>query len=173
MNNPFATLELTPGAGVEEIRAAYRSLVKVCHPDMVQDPEAKKQAQERMVQLNLAYEEALRLAAPHPSASLMEGVCLADALQMANKMLSRGNPESALRQLLRAEEKDARWYAMQGKILLAMEQFDTAHQSFREAVRLDPENNEYRTGALEAAVAMKKQKTIGGKLKKFWKGVHR
>jgi len=171
MNNPFATLKLTPGAGEEEIRAAYRSLVKVCHPDTVQDPEAKKQAQERMVQLNLAYEEALRLAAPHPSASLMEEVPLSDALQTASRMLARGNPESALRQLLRAEEKDARWYAMQGRILFAMEQYETAHQSYREAVRLEPENNTYRAGALDAAVAMKKQKTLGGRLKKLWKGV--
>ena len=37
-----------------------------------------------------------------------------------------------------------------------MRQWGTAHQSFREAVRLDPENLEYRRGALDAAVAVKK-----------------
>ena len=39
---------------------------------------------------------------------------------------------------------------------MGMRQYDTAHQSFREAVRLNPDNNEYRQGALEAAVAVKK-----------------
>ena len=37
-----------------------------------------------------------------------------------------------------------------------MRQYNTAHQSFREAVRLKPENNEYRRGALDAALAMKR-----------------
>ena len=37
-----------------------------------------------------------------------------------------------------------------------MREYASAHQSFREAVRLCPDNNEYRQGALEAAMAVKK-----------------
>ena len=69
MNNPFEVLGLKGWADQDEIRTAYRALVKQCHPDMIQDPEEKKQAQARMVQLNLAYEEALRMAVPKPRAS--------------------------------------------------------------------------------------------------------
>ena len=58
---------------------------------------------------------------------------------------------------------------MQGKVLMAMEQFDSAHQSFREAVRRNPENNVYRSGALAAALAFRKSETIQGKVQKVLK----
>lgn len=169
MSTPFETLGLRAWADPDEIRSAYRALVKKCHPDMVQDPAQKKLAQEQMVRLNLAYEEALRLASPRQNVSWQQELPCEDAVHLAEKFLSRGNPENALRQLSRAEAKNASWYAVQGKILLAMGQADSAHQSFREAVRRDPENNEYRAGALDAALAMKREKTIHGKIRKVLK----
>ena len=65
MNNPFEVLGLKGTATPEEIRSAYRSLARQCHPDMIQDPVLKQEAQDRMVQLNLAYEEAIRLLELH------------------------------------------------------------------------------------------------------------
>ena len=171
MSTPFETLGLRAWADPEEIRTAYRALVKKCHPDMIQDPEKKKAAQEQMIQLNLAYEEALRLATPRQHPSYTQELPRTEAVILAEKMLGRGNPESALRQLMRSESRDASWYYVQGKILMRMEQYESAHQSFREAVRREPENNEYRSGALDAAVAMKKETTLQGKLKKLWKGI--
>ena len=53
---------------------------------------------------------------------------------------------------------------MQGQILMGLRQYETAHQSFREAVRRDPENRKYREGALDAALAMKKNRPLGEKL---------
>lgn len=47
------------------MRAAYRRLVKTCHPDQFQDPQRQKAAQEQLLQLNLAYEAALKLASQH------------------------------------------------------------------------------------------------------------
>ncbi len=169
MSTPFETLGLRAWADPDEIRKAYRALVKKNHPDMVQDPVQKKQAQERMVQLNLAYEEALRLASPRQTASWQQELPCEDAVTLAERFLSRGNPESALRQLSRAETKNAAWFALQGKILIALDQAESAHQSFREAIRRDPENNDYRAGALEAALAMKKEKTLPGRLRRVLK----
>ena len=78
------------------------------------------------------------------------------AKQVAKKLLEQERYESALLQLSRAETKDDEWYFIQGQLLMGMRQYGTAHQSFREAVRLQPENLEYRRGALDAAVAVKK-----------------
>ena len=77
MNNPFEVLGLKGWADQDEIRTAYRTLVKQCHPDMIQDPLLKEEAQARMVALNLAYEEALRLASPRPQAPSGPSTCLA------------------------------------------------------------------------------------------------
>ena len=119
-----------------------------------------------MIALNLAYEEALKLTAPRKVAqSYNKELSQEDALTLAAKMLRRGNPHSALRQLARATSRDGAWYAMQGHVLMALDEYETAHQSFREAVRYEPDNNEFRRGALEAAVAMKKSRTIWGRVR--------
>ena len=167
MNRPFEVLGLAPTASAEEVRAAYRRLVKQCHPDKFHDPAARQRAQQKMIALNLAYEEAYHLASSRRVNTYTEALPLDDAFQLADKMLRQHSPESALRQLMRSETRDARWYAMQGRILFHMEQYDSAHQSYREAVRRDPDNNTFRQGALDAAVAMKQSKTLRGRIKRL------
>ena len=171
MNNPFEVLGLKGWADQDEIRTAYRTLVKQCHPDMIQDPQLKEEAQVRMVRLNLAYEEALRLASPRPQAPTGPQPSVAEAILMAERALAKDNPETALRQLLRCEKRDGDWFYMQGKVLMAMEQYESAHQSFREAVRRSPDNNVYRSGALAAVVAQRESETIHGKVKKVFRNI--
>ena len=114
MNNPFEVLGLKGWADQEEIRAAYRALVKRCHPDMIQDATLKEEAQQRMVQLNLAYEEALRMATPRAAGTFTPELSSAQAVLMAERALARDNPEGALMQLMRSGTKDGDWYYMQG-----------------------------------------------------------
>ena len=171
MNNPFEVLGLKGMATPEEIRTAYRALARQCHPDMIQDPSEKEAAQMRMVALNLAYEEALRLASPRANNPVTPELSSAEAILMAQRAMARDNPEGALRSLIRCEERDGDWYYMQGKVLMALEEYDSAHQSFRQAVRMDPENNVYRAGALAAAVAQQKEKKLPGRVKKVFKGL--
>ena len=169
MNNPYEVLGLKGWADQDEIRSAYRALVKQCHPDMIRDPAEKQAAQDRMVALNLAYEEALRLSSPRPHGVGMPELSSAEAVLMAQRAMARDNPQGALRSLLRCEKRDGDWYYTQGKVLMAMEEYDSAHQSFREAVRLSPENNVYRSGALAAAVAQQKAKKLPMKVKKLFR----
>ena len=169
MNNPFEVLGLKGLATPDEIRSAYRTLARQCHPDMIRDPAEKEAAQTRMVALNLAYEEALRLASPRANNPVTPVLSSAESILMAQRAMARDNPEGALRSLIRCEERDSDWYYMQGKVLMAMEEYDSAHQSFREAVRLCPENNVYRSGALAAAVALQKEQKLPGKVKKAFR----
>lgn len=164
MISPYQILGVRPWADADEIRDAYRALVKQWHPDMVQDPAAKQHAQERMVEINLAYEEALRLSSPKYKPHFTPQLHPDDAVILAERKLSQGRPEEALRQLLRAESRTAVWYALQGRILMAMRQYDSAHQSFREALRLDPDNHEYHKAAFEAETALKRSRTLPGKV---------
>ena len=161
--NPFELLGLKPGADAQEVRAAYRRLVKKCHPDQFQDDQRQKAAQEQLLQLNLAYEAALKLASQHRVGFNL--ISQEEAKHFAQRLIDQGNLESALRQLARADGNDAVWYFLQGKILMWLRQYETAHQSFREAVRRDPDNRKYREGALDAALAMKKNRSIAHRLK--------
>ena len=133
-------LGLKAGATSDDVRTAYRQLVKTCHPDKYLDAEERKAAQEKMIALNLAYEEALKLTASRRAVadSYNSELPEEEALTLAEKMLRRQSPESALRHLLRTKRRSGAWFAMQGRILMALEQYETAHQSFREAVRKEP-----------------------------------
>ena len=152
--NAFEVLGLSMNADQAEVRAAYRSHVKRCHPDQFQEKEQQERAQEQLIRLNLAYEEALRITSQRQVG--FHAVPVEDAKHMASKLLEQKRLENALRQLMRAERKDAEWYFLQGEILMGMRQYASAHQSYREAVRLEPDNLAYRRGAFEAAKAVKK-----------------
>jgi len=64
MNNDisryYELLELEEGASLEQVRTAYRDLVKVWHPDRFQgDRRLLARAQEKLKAINLAYDQLL------------------------------------------------------------------------------------------------------------------
>jgi tetratricopeptide (TPR) repeat protein len=158
LTSAFDLLGLKSDADAQQVRSAYRAKVKCCHPDQFTDQEEQKRAQDQLIALNLAYEEALRLASEKRVGFNL--ISQEEAKRFAIKLLEQGNLESALRQLCRAEAKDGDWFYLQGQILMGMRQYDTAHQSYREAVRREPDNLRYRQGALDAALAIKRHKLI-------------
>ena len=167
--NPFTVLGLPPASDAPAVRKAYRQRVKECHPDLFQNPDEQKTAQERLVALNLAYKEALRICGSKRVGFNL--ISPEEAKHFAEKLLEQGNPESALRQLNRADSKDADFYYLQGTILMRLEQFVTAYQSFREAVRLSPDENRYRRGALDASLAIKRSRTVWYQIGKLVRGL--
>ena len=71
--NPFLVLEVSEDADLETIKAAYHRLVKRWHPDQFTDSTEQEIAQTRLVQLNLAYQEAVKAAGrrtPHVTPDL-------------------------------------------------------------------------------------------------------
>jgi len=60
----YRVLELTPGASPDEVRAAWRDLVQVWHPDRFQGNERlRARAEARLKQINEAYEKIRELEA--------------------------------------------------------------------------------------------------------------
>ena len=57
MTNPYKVLGVNEGATNEEIRAAYLSLVKKYHPDKYTDPDMKQLANEKLKEINEAYDQ--------------------------------------------------------------------------------------------------------------------
>ncbi|MBE0600278.1 MAG: DnaJ domain-containing protein, partial [Firmicutes bacterium] len=166
---PFTVLGIPTGSDPGAVRKAYRQRVKECHPDLFQNPDEQKAAQEQLVILNLAYEEALRITGVKRVG--FNQVSPEEAKHFAQKLMEQGNYESALRQLNRADRKDAEFYYLQGRILMRLEQFETAYQSYREAVRLSPDENRFRRGALAASLAIKRSHTIWYKVGRLIRSV--
>lgn len=156
--NAFETLGLNTTASQEDVKAAYHALVKKWHPDQFPDPDQQQQAQDKLIQLNLAYEEAMKTAMGRPAP--MNDIPLPEAKQFARRLFESGHPASALRQLARTAKKDAEYYHLEGQILTALRQYGSAHQAFRAAVQMEPTNREYHRAAFQAAKTYQKHQRI-------------
>lgn len=167
MSDPFLILGIQETTDETAVRHAYHRQARKWHPDQFQDEAQREEANRRMVALNHAYEKALAHCAHKEPSGRPAAIPCEDAVELGEKMLAKGFPESALQQLLRAGSRSAAWYATQGKVLMEMSQFESAEQSYREAVRMEPDNIRYRAGALDALVAFRKSKTLGGRLRHF------
>ena len=151
--NAFEVLGLTMDADQAQVHAAYRSRVKHCHPDQFQEKEQQEQAQEQLIRLNLAYEEAMRMTARRQIG--MNSVSCEEAKRLAKRLYDQGRCENALRQLLRAENRDADWYYLQGSILMKLQQYASAHQSYREAVRQERSKRPRRSRNMHAPYSVR------------------
>ena len=158
MQTAFEVLGIRPDADETAIRAAYHKLAKTCHPDVFSDPEDQKNGQVKLISINLAYEQAMKIASTRqtPAAPLP----LKQAKEWARKLLERKQYELALLQLSKAESKDAEWFALQAQTLVGLKQYLSAHQAWRTAVRMDPENLGYRREALDAELLLRKSGSL-------------
>lgn len=60
MSDPYKVLGVEPGAGDEEIKRAYRELVRKYHPDKYQNNPLADLAEEKMKEINEAYDAITR-----------------------------------------------------------------------------------------------------------------
>ncbi|WP_242046526.1 J domain-containing protein [Cylindrospermum sp. FACHB-282] len=57
INKAYKILGLKPGASGEEVKQAYRQMAKIWHPDSILEPEKKLKAEEKIKEINQAYEK--------------------------------------------------------------------------------------------------------------------
>jgi ferric-dicitrate binding protein FerR (iron transport regulator) len=66
LDDCYRLLDLEPWASDEDVKAAYRDLTKVWHPDrFANDPSIRQRAEEKLKAINEAY-ETIRQAGPSP-----------------------------------------------------------------------------------------------------------
>ncbi len=165
MSDPYSILGVSPGASDEEIKKAYRELARKYHPDNYQDNPLADLAEEKMKEINQAYEEITRQRAGGQSGGY-QGQSAGTAYQSqsagaAYQSQSAGSADPLLRQVrqsiqmgdLNAAErmltqqatvKNAEWYFLMGEVCYRRGWLDEARQNYQMAVRIDPGNLEYR-----------------------------
>lgn len=142
MKDPYQILGVPPTASDDEIKKAYRELAKKYHPDNYANSEFSDIANEKMQQINEAYDEVLHRRATGSSSS-GQSTDGSPRLQRIRELISLGRYNEA-DVLLEAEQvRPAEWYYLKGLCAMSRQAYNDASGYFGRACRMDPTNPEY------------------------------
>ena len=152
MNDPYSVLGVKSGASDDEIKRAYRELARKYHPDNYQNNPLSDLAEEKMKEINEAYDAINKMrsgggyqsqsAYSHQgqSTSSSGGAVYAQVRQAIN-MGNLGQAEQLLRS---APGQNAEWHFLMGSIAYRKGWLDEAAQHYQMAVNMEPGNPEFR-----------------------------
>lgn len=141
MRNPYDVLGIPQGAGMEQVNAAYRELMRKCQDSG---------DQRRMDELNRAY-DAIVMGSSSASASgysaggYSQYTSSADYSDIRAKINSgRLDDAQILLDGIPEYSRDAQWYYLKGTIQQKRGWLEEAAKNFATASNLDPSNNTYK-----------------------------
>ena len=156
MRDPYQVLGVPSTATDEEVKKAYRDLARKYHPDNYHDNPLADLAQERMKEINEAYEavqsqrKAVRAGgysggyggyqAGYQSGYQSGG----SRYQRIRMAISQGNLNLAEELLNAMTDHDAEWSFLKGAICYRRGWLDEARRYYQNAVNMDPDNQEYQ-----------------------------
>ncbi len=142
MKNPYEVLGIQPTATDEEVKAAYRELAKKYHPDHYGNNPLSDLAEEKMQEINEAYDAIIRMRRQGGSAGSGNGSRYTDIRNLIRT--GRTIDAESLLDGIPAPSRDAEWYFLKGSVLYKKGWLDDAYSHFSTATRMDPTNAEYR-----------------------------
>lgn len=155
LSNPYEVLGINQGASEEEIKRAYREMVKKYHPDQYQDNPLSTLAEEKLREINEAYESLTKNTNVNSNGYRGRGKGWGGVNNSGNnggsefynqvKMhIKSGNIKMAEEMLNNSNDRTAEWYFLNGLVFLRKGWYDEAYSSIQTAVNMDPNNFEYR-----------------------------
>jgi len=157
MNDPYQVLGVPETASDEEIKRAYRDLARKYHPDNYHDNPLADLAQEKMKDINAAYEEInKRRSSGSRSASSRYGgygsspyqqsygSSSSSVLQQVRIAIQTGNISRAEALLANYSDHNAEWNFLRGAVCYRRGWMDEAKRYYQTACQMDPGNAEYR-----------------------------
>jgi len=155
--NPYKVLGVSEDATQEEIRAAYLKLVKKYHPDKYTDNPLKELANEKLKEINEAYEMLTKKSQSTSanrgqygygggysgSGSAYSGPGAADFAR-ARSFINQNNLQAAKQVLDGISVRNAEWYYLYGIVYLRQGWYDKAREYISRAYEQEPGNAEYR-----------------------------
>ena len=152
MADCFAVLGIARGASVQDVRHAYRELARRWHPDRFAEGPERLWAESKMIQINLAYEDALSQCASHGKLDQLSPEN--EQLEDVRKLLGLGQLSAARQALMRVATRSAEWNYLFGAVLFRLGEVEKAVLYFGIATRQQPGNPQYQT-AFESAEALR------------------
>ena len=170
MKDPYEVLGVSRNASEEEIKKAYKELVQKFHPDKYAGNPLEDLAQEKMKEVNEAYDA---LTKGKGNASYGSGGYSADpsygtsssysggysggysgsstAFAEVRRLIQIGQLQEAENLLSTMGNHTGEWYYLKGVIALRRGWMDEAQQNFRIALSMDPTNADYQSAFRSAS----------------------
>ena len=164
MRDPYSVLGVKPDASDQEIKKAYRELARKYHPDNYVDNPLADLAEEKMKEVNEAYEAIQKQRSgggggggysqsSSPSSGGYQygyqqqsygGGTNNPTFNRVRNLINMGDLNSAERLLQEVPQKSGEWYFLMGSIASGRGWLDEAMQNYNLAVQMEPGNPEYR-----------------------------
>lgn len=151
MKDPYQILGVNRNSTDEEIKDAYRQLARKYHPDNYGDNPLSDLAEEKMQEINEAYDAIMNTRKGNKNNSNDYSAQNSDFPEVRN-LIRQGRLEQAQELLdgVPPQNRNAEWYFLNGTVLYRRGWFDQAYTSFATASRMDPSNPEYRNAVNNA-----------------------
>lgn len=140
--NPYEVLGVREGASQDEIKKAYRALVKKYHPDQFTDNPLKELANEKLREINDAYDTLMKNASTNGSYSSANSNT--NEFSEIRMLIQNRNFNLALDKLSTIQNHNAEWHYLMGITYFSLGRADSALNYLNQAVQMDPNNFEYR-----------------------------
>ena len=154
MSDPYKVLEISPNATDDQVKEAYRKMAKKYHPDNYAGSPIADLANEKMKEVNEAYDQIMndRKRGGSSSGSYSGGSSggggstAGSSFQDVRNLIMSGRIADA-EQILNggpSEGRNAEWYFLKGTVLYRRGWLEEAFNHFSRAVQIDPSNQEYQ-----------------------------
>lgn len=173
--DPYKVLGVKPGASQEEIKRAYKELVKKYHPDQYANNPLSDLAQEKLREVNEAYDmlsggKGASQQQPggqsgyqnaYGSGNTGAGAGTGTFYQI-RVMIQQRRFQEANQILDGMSERGAEWNYLKGVIAVNQGWYDQGVQFLNRAVQMDPNNMEYRNVLNNIANRNAGYRNVGG-----------
>lgn len=150
MRDPYTVLGVSPSATDEAVKKAYRELARKYHPDNYQNNPLADLAEEKMKEINEAYDTITKQRSGEMprgggyGGGYQQGYASNPTYGRVRNLINVGDLTQAEQLLYQVGQKDGEWYFLSGSIAYRRGWLDEAMQNYTLAVQMDPNNMEYR-----------------------------
>jgi molecular chaperone DnaJ len=147
MKNPYEVLGVREGSSIEEIKKAYKELVRKYHPDQYQNHPLSDLAEEKLKEINQAYDT---LSKQYESGNVGNNGNNNSyrgndsSFAQARNYINTGNILAAEQLLDRSGSRTAEWFYLKGVIFMRKGWYNEANTNLQTACSMEPNNPEYR-----------------------------